>query len=96
MYDYNTIESDISVIISRIPKGQVIYNLHMFHSRECEESFTYYVITKEEGVRNYYANVIFALSNVEFDHGRGERVYKQTKSDYAICERPLFMFCNPT
>ena len=35
-------------------------------------SFTYYVITKGEGVfLNDYANVIFALSNVEFDYGRG-------------------------
>ena len=31
-------------------------------------SFTYYVITKGEG----YANVIVALSNAEFDYGRGE------------------------
>ena len=38
-------------------------------------SFTYYVITKGEGgFRNDYANVIFALSNAEFDYGRGEGV----------------------
>ena len=38
-------------------------------------SFTYYVITKGEGVfQNDYANVIFALSNAEFDYGRGEGV----------------------
>ena len=37
-------------------------------------SFTYYVITKGEGGRNDYANVIFALSNAEFDYGRGEGV----------------------
>ena len=35
-------------------------------------SFKYYVIAKGEGVfRNDYANVIFALSNAEFDYGRG-------------------------
>ena len=38
-------------------------------------SFTYYVITEGEGgFRNDYANVIFALSNAEFDYGRGEGV----------------------
>ena len=32
-------------------------------------SFTYYVITKGEGgLRNDYADVIFALSNAEFDN----------------------------
>ena len=38
-------------------------------------SFTYYVITEgERGFRNDYANVIFALSNAEFDYGgRGSR-----------------------
>ena len=38
-------------------------------------SFTYYyVITKakgERGFRDGYANVIFALSNAEFDYGGG-------------------------
>ena len=35
-------------------------------------SFTYYVITKGEGgFLNDYANVFFALSNAEFDYGRG-------------------------
>jgi len=35
-------------------------------------SFTYYVITKGEGgFRIDYANVIFALSNAEFNYGRG-------------------------
>ena len=33
-------------------------------------SFTYYVITKGGGFRNDYTNVIFALSNAEFDYGR--------------------------
>ena len=28
-----------------------------------------------------------SLSNAEFDYGRG--VWKQTKSDYVICERPF-------
>ena len=41
--------------------------------RTLKGSFTYYVITKG-GVRNDYANVIFALSNAEFDYGRGEGV----------------------
>ena len=34
-------------------------------------SFTYYVITNGERFRNDYANVIFALSNAEFDYRRG-------------------------
>ena len=36
-------------------------------------SFTYYVIAKGErwGFGNDYTNVIFALSNAEFDYGRG-------------------------
>ena len=35
-------------------------------------SFTYYVITKGEGgFRDDYDTVIFALSNAEFDYGRG-------------------------
>ena len=38
----------------------------------------------EGGFRNDYANVIFALSNAEFDYGRGEGVWKPTKSDYVI------------
>ena len=44
-------------------------------------SFTYYVITKGEGggIRNDYANVIFALSNAEFDYGRGEGVYRNSQ-----------------
>ena len=37
-------------------------------------SFTYYVITKGRGFRNDYANVIFALSNAEFDYRKGEGV----------------------
>ena len=37
-------------------------------------SFTYYVITRGGGFRNDYGNVIFALSNAEFDYGRGEGV----------------------
>ena len=47
-----------------------------------------HIITKGRGFRNNYANVIFALSNAEFDYRRG-RGLKQTKSDYVICERPL-------
>ena len=44
------------------------------------------VITKGEGgFRNDYANVIFALSNAEFDYGGG---LETDKSDYVICERP--------
>ena len=45
------------------------------HLNFSKGSFTYYVITKGEGgFRNDYANVIFALSNAEFDYGRGEGV----------------------
>ena len=41
-------------------------------------SFTYYVITKGEGVLDDYANVIVALSNAEFDYGRGQG-YRNTQ-----------------
>ena len=45
---------------------RISFGVSFYHSG----SFTYYVITKG----NDYANVIFALSNAEFDYGRGEGV----------------------
>ena len=43
-------------------------------------SFTYYVIPKGEGgFRNDYANIIFALSNVEFVYGRGRGIETDKK-----------------
>ena len=41
---------------------------------------------------NDYANVIFALSNAEFDYGKREGVQKQTKSDYVNVNGPLLCY----
>ena len=83
------------VVVISYPKvsfypSKVMLDLPYMYLCMCKGSFTYYVITKGEGgFRNDYANVIFALSNAEFDYGRGEGVWKPTKSDYVICERSL-------
>ena len=44
------------------------------------------------GVRNYYVDVIFALSNAEFDNGRGRGSRNKQKGDYVICEQSLSNF----
>ena len=36
-------------------------------------------------------SLLYPVSNAEFANGRGEGVYKQTKSDYVLCEWPLIL-----
>ena len=51
-----------------------VSNLSGFELPSLTGSFTYNVITKEWGFLDDDANVSFALSTAEFDHGREEEV----------------------